>query len=103
MSNGDSMELKSGVRDFWNSEPCGTRYMDGEDNFEAHARARYQMEPFIPEFAGFAGSRGLRVLEVGVGMGADYLEWLKAGAIASGVDLSTSSVESARKRCEQAG
>jgi ubiquinone/menaquinone biosynthesis C-methylase UbiE len=96
-------ELKTEVRDFWNADPCGTRYMDGQEDFQAHARARYQLEPFIHEFAGFAQSAGKRVLEIGVGMGADYLEWLKAGAHASGVDLSSVSIERATRRCQLAG
>jgi ubiquinone/menaquinone biosynthesis C-methylase UbiE len=95
--------LKDEVRDFWNSEPCGSRYLEGSTDFDAHARARYALESYIPEFAQFARSRNLRVLEVGVGMGADYLEWLKAGALASGVDLSSASLERARRRCELAG
>ena len=61
------------------------------------------MEPYIHEFAGFARASGLRVLEVGVGVGADYLEWLKAGAQAAGVDLSSASLEQAKRRCEMAG
>ena len=36
-------------------------------------------------------------------MGADYLEWLKAGAVASGVDISSISLERAKRRCEMAG
>lgn len=96
-------ELKNSVRDFWNSEPCGTRYLNEHDDFAAQARQRYEMEPHIFDFAGFAGARGLRVLEIGVGMGADYLEWLKAGARASGVDLSAISIARARRRCEIAG
>jgi len=94
---------KEAVRDFWNAEPCGTRYLEQAEDFEAHRRARYQLEPHIFEFAQFQASQGLRVLEVGVGMGADYLEWLKAGAHATGVDLSAASLEKARGRCEQAG
>ena len=96
-------ELKESVREFWNAEPCGSRYLENQDNFEAHARARYRLEPHIPEFAGFASAKGMRVLEIGVGMGADYLEWLKAGAYATGVDLSSASLEKARRRCEMAG
>ncbi|HEY7617316.1 MAG TPA: class I SAM-dependent methyltransferase [Terriglobales bacterium] len=96
-------DLKEEVREFWNSEPCGSRYLDDVADFETHARSRYALEPHISEFAGFSSARGLRVLEVGVGMGADYLEWLKAGALATGVDLSPISLERARRRCEQAG
>jgi ubiquinone/menaquinone biosynthesis C-methylase UbiE len=95
--------LKDEVREFWNSDPCGTRYLDDKEDFEAHAHARYALEPYIPEFAQFASARGLKVLEIGVGMGADYLEWLKAGALATGIDLSAASLERARHRCELAG
>ncbi|MBZ5704885.1 MAG: class I SAM-dependent methyltransferase [Acidobacteriia bacterium] len=104
MANAHSIpDLKNQVRDFWDADPCGTRYLEGPEDFQAHARARYALEPHIPEFARFSSARGLRVLEVGVGMGADYLEWLKAGALASGVDLSAASLERARRRCELAG
>lgn len=96
-------DLKHEVEKFWNSDPCGTRYLDGQDDFEAHSRARYELEPYIPEFAQFAASRDLKVLEIGVGMGADYLEWLKAGAQATGIDMSSASLERARRRCESAG
>lgn len=96
-------DLKQEVRQFWDSDPCGARHLGRVEDFEAHGRARYALEPFIPEFAGFASAAGLRVLEIGVGMGADYLEWLKAGARATGVDLSAISLEKARRRCELAG
>ena len=95
--------LKDEVGQFWDSDPCGTRYLEGENEFEAHARARNDLEPHIPEFAQFASAAGLRVLEIGVGMGADYLEWLKAGALATGVDISPASLAKARRRCERAG
>jgi len=95
--------LKDDVRDFWNADPCGSRYLGERDDFDAHARARYQLEPYIHDFAGFAEARGKRVLEIGVGMGADYLEWLKAGALAAGLDLSQASIERAQRRADLAG
>jgi SAM-dependent methyltransferase len=98
-----SSELKTRVAEFWNAEPCGTRYLEHESDFTAHARSRYALEPHIPRFAKFVESAGLRVLEVGVGMGADYEQWLKARANATGVDLSAASLAQARRRCELAG
>jgi ubiquinone/menaquinone biosynthesis C-methylase UbiE len=95
--------LKQRIKDFWNSAPCGVRDLDEREDFAAHSRKRYEREPYIPTFADFASARGKKVLEIGVGMGADYLEWLRAGAQARGVDLSLSSLAKARRRCELAG
>src|SRR5689334_25345660 len=103
MPKGGTAPLRQQVRDFWNADPCGTRYLENPDDFTAHARARYELEPYIAQFAQFASARGKRVLEIGVGMGCDYLEWLKAGAVATGVDLSTASINRAQRRCELAG
>lgn len=98
-----NVERKNEVRRFWDADPCGSRYLERREDFDAHARARYALEPYIAEFADFKSARGKKVLEIGVGMGADYLEWLKAGACATGVDLSPASLERARLRCELAG
>ncbi len=103
MSRARSIPDLTEVREFWDSDPCGNRYLPDLQGFDEHARARYVLEPHIPKFAQFAEARGLEVLEVGVGMGADYLEWLKAGAHALGVDLSAASLELARRRCQLAG
>jgi len=95
--------LKDEVGQFWDSEPCGTRYLEGENEFKAHARGRNDLEPHIPEFAQFASAARLRVLEIGVGIGADYFEWLKAGALVTGVDISRTSLSKSRHRCDSAG
>jgi len=29
---------KEEVREFWNADPCGTRYLEGKEDFDAHAR-----------------------------------------------------------------
>ena len=95
--------LKSAVAEFWNAEPCGTRYLSESFDFDAHAAERYRLEPYISDFAEFSSSAGLRVLEVGVGMGADYSRWVQAGACATGVDLSAESLSRAAERCRRMG
>src|SRR5438046_8755799 len=95
MSSAQSSQLKDEVQDFWNAEPCGSRYLEGAEDFEAfdaHARSRYALEPHIPQLGKFSSARDLRVLEIGAGIGADYLEWLRAGADATGVDLAAVSI-----------
>ena len=99
----NQLNLKDKVAEFWNLQPCGTRYLDKKASLSSQTETRYCLEPHIPTFAKFAFARGLRVLEIGVGIGADYEEWLRAGANATGIDLSSSSLNFARKRCELAG
>jgi|SRR5580698_5577031 ubiquinone/menaquinone biosynthesis C-methylase UbiE len=96
-------EQKNEVRQFWDADPCGSRYLEQQRDFEVHTRVRYALEPHISAFANFKSAQGMKVLEIGVGMGADFLEWLKAGAHATGVDLSRTSIERARLRCKLAG
>lgn len=91
------------VVEFWDSEPCGARYLRSAANFAAQAETRYQLEPHIHDFAQFSSARGSKVLEIGVGIGADYEQWLKAGALATGIDASEISLELTRRRCELAG
>lgn len=97
-----SGELKASVGAFWERASCGEMYADGtteRDRYEAQARARYEMEPFIFPFAKFPEAAGKDVLEIGVGMGADHLEWAKAGPrTLTGVDLTERAVEHTRRR-----
>jgi SAM-dependent methyltransferase len=88
---------KDAVKAFWESEACGERYGSEQE------RLRYVLEPQIPAFAGFESATGKRVLEIGVGMGADFQRWLSAGADAVGVDLTERAVELASERVRRAG
>ncbi len=83
--------LKDSVRDFWNEKSCGEVYAKGGDlraQLAEQAAERYRLEPVIFEFAEFTKGAGKDVLEIGVGMGADHLEWAKAGPKSlTGIDL----------------
>jgi ubiquinone/menaquinone biosynthesis C-methylase UbiE len=87
----DDHTLKDSVRDFWNEKSCGEVYARGSDLKEQlaeQAAQRYRLEPIIFRFADFKSGAGKDVLEIGVGMGADHLEWAKAGPrTLTGVDL----------------
>jgi SAM-dependent methyltransferase len=87
---------KERIRDFWNQAPCGEVYAQGDllpARLEAQARTRYQLEPYLPEFARFAEGRGRDVLELGVGMGADHQEWARSGPRSlTGIDLTPNAV-----------
>ena len=100
-------ELKERVRAFWQAHPCGTKFSDAEigtpEFFERVEAHRYDKEWHIPTAADFANTRGLRVLEIGCGMGTDGAQFAKAGANYTGVDLTDAAVELARKRFQVSG
>src|SRR5215210_1245928 len=97
-------ELKERVRVFWQAHPCGTKFSDAEigtpEFFERVEAHRYEKEWHIPAAADFQNTRGLRLLEIGCGMGTDGAQFAKAGAIYTGIDLTDAAVELARKRFE---
>ena len=99
--------LKDRVRAFWQQNPCGTKFTDAEMGtrafYERVEEHRYTKEWHIPEAADFAGAQGLRVLEIGCGLGTDGAQFAKAGAIYTGVDLTDAAVDLARKRFELFG
>ncbi len=92
---------KKKVHDFWNEASCGeSLLLHGTDRaaYEEQARIRYELEPYIAELAGFDGVKGKRVLEIGVGLGADHQRFAEAGADLHGIDLTERAVEHTRRR-----
>lgn len=89
------------VHDFWNGAACGENlYLQNIDRagYLAHSNMRYQLEPFILTFADFASAKGKKILEIGVGLGADYQRFAEVGAELYGIDLSERAVEHTRRR-----
>jgi SAM-dependent methyltransferase len=100
-STDDPAGLKDAVRSHWQAEPCGTRDASPADRrgfFARVERDRYELEPYIRGFARFEEGRGKRVLEVGVGAGTDFVNWVRCGAVATGVDLTEHGIALTRER-----
>ncbi len=92
---------KQQVFEFWNNASCGEDlYLTSTEKqgYEDQAKSRYELEPFIPDFAKFSQSRGKRVLEIGVGLGADHQQFAQAGADLFGVDLTDRAIEHTKRR-----
>ncbi len=97
-------DLKTQVHDYWNQESCGTEVAASTKfsrrYFEEIEEYRYSTEPEIFPFAQFTRFRDQKILEVGIGAGTDFIQWVRAGAKAHGVDLTKEAVEHARKRLD---
>jgi len=99
-----NQNLKERVRAFWQANPCGVKFADAEPGtrrfYELVEAHRYKKEWHIPSAADFAAARGLKILEIGCGLGTDGAQFAKAGADYTGVDLTAAAVELARRRFE---
>ncbi|MBC8031972.1 MAG: class I SAM-dependent methyltransferase [Pyrinomonadaceae bacterium] len=96
--------LKERVRAFWQANPCGVKFAEAAPGtrhfFELVEAHRYTKEWHIPIAADFASARGLKVLEIGCGLGTDGAQFAEAGADYTGVDLTDAAVALARRRFE---
>ena len=103
----DPGEIKKQVHGFWNEQSCDTQVTNkaqlSKEYFEEIERFRYFDQPFIHSFAQFTRYRGKRVLEVGFGAGTDFIQWLRAGAIASGIDLTEEALKNLAHRIKVYG
>jgi SAM-dependent methyltransferase len=95
------------VRDYWNARPCNIRHspqpVGSREYFDEVEARKYLVEPHIPAFAEFPRWAGKRVLEIGCGIGTDTLNFARAGARVTAVDLSEKSLDLARRRADVFG
>lgn len=88
---------KQAVKRFWEDECCGERYGDDQE------RLRYLFEPEILDLADFDAGTDKAVLEIGIGLGADFVRWASAGRHTVGVDLTERAVSRTRQRLQTGG
>src|SRR5882724_10895124 len=95
------------VHGFWNTEACDTHVVEessGDADFYQKLREhRYRTQWHIPLLVPFAEAKGKRVLEIGIGNGADGVMFAQNGGIYTGVDLTEAALEATRKHFEILG
>ncbi len=97
---------ESAIETFWNQNPCGDqqvgglagRHGDYEAFFTDYDQHRYRKEAHILGCLDAIDFRGKRVLEIGLGQGADSEQIIRRGAVWSGLDLTAESVARVRTR-----
>jgi len=107
MKEPSSEPLKRQMHDFWNEQSCDTQVAKAakftREYFEEIETFRYDDQPFIHSFAQFTRYHGKKVLEIGFGAGTDFIQWLRAGALVSGIDLTEEALENVRHRINSYG
>jgi len=95
------------VRSFWNARPCNIRHspkaVGTREYFDEVEQRKYFVEAHIPGFAEFSRWSGRRVLEIGCGIGTDTVNFARAGARVTAVELSDASAAVARQRLQVYG
>lgn len=97
------------VREFWNAHPCGDHIVGGlrgafaddyEHFFTAYDAWRYRQESHIPSCLDRVEWDDRKVLEIGLGQGAESEQIIRRGGRWSGLDLTQESVDRVRARLE---
>ena len=92
------------VRKYWDQRPCNIRHspetVGTREYFDGVEARKYFVEPHIPGFAQFERWKEKRVLEIGCGIGTDSINFARAGAELTVIDVSQESLELCKKRFE---
>lgn len=91
------------VRSYWNKRPCNVKHSSArigtKKYFNEVEKRKYFIEPHIPKFAEFDKWKGKNVLEIGCGIGTDTVNFARAKANVTTIDVS---LESLAIACERA-
>lgn len=95
------------IQSFWQDHACGDAQVGGlherfrgdyEEFFSDYDRFRYQYERHLPACLNALDVTGKRVLEIGLGEGAESERLIRQGALWSGVDLTAESIARVQTR-----
>ncbi len=87
----------------WEENPCGADFVPSSgwrEFFLRYDAFKYSQEPHLLEELRTLDVKGKRVLEIGLGQGAESQKLIEAGAVYNGIDFTQESVDRVRWRCE---
>lgn len=97
------------IQSFWNTHPCGDHLVGGlreesrgdyEAFFKRYDAHRYTQEWHIPATLDAIDFKGRKVLDIGLGQGADAEQIVRRGALWHGLDLTAEAIDRVRTRFE---
>ena len=97
------MVNQSEISSYWEKEVCGTRHSRAKDYLSYYGeirKKRYRNESYIKDFIKGKKKGSLKnklLLEIGVGIGTDFVEFLREGAVCYGVDATQAAIKETRR------
>jgi len=99
---------KNKIKDYWETRVPQVWYSDKKEGSlpwfnELEYKRYHTYYKYIPQIAEFEYHYGEEVLEIGIGVGTDLVQFAKHGAIVSGIDLTENAIEMTKKNFELKG
>jgi ubiquinone/menaquinone biosynthesis C-methylase UbiE len=91
------------IQEFWSTHPCDEALVGGltddyEEFFNRYDTFRYKRHSHLLRCLDAFDFRNKRVLEIGLGLGADSEQIIRRGAIWNGIDLTSESIDRVTRR-----
>jgi SAM-dependent methyltransferase len=100
-------DARAAVRQYWNGRIHDSEITDASPATPQFFRDldayRFEKLSYLPDLVDFRSLAGLRVLEIGCGIGTDLVRFAAAHAQVVGVDVSTTAIGMARRNAEVNG
>jgi SAM-dependent methyltransferase len=89
----------------WTAHPCGAVEgdLDSPAYFAEVERSRYAQQAWQKRVFRFDQYQGRKVLEIGVGLGTDLVQFARAGAVCHAIDITDRHLEAAARNLETRG